>query len=62
MAIQIDDDECQMAIEALEYLARNEAGMSQYPNLFTAEDTEEWELAQRLKAKLAARSPAQTPT
>jgi hypothetical protein len=52
----------QTVIDALEYKARNEAGQSQAPYLYAAEDTEEWSLAQQFKQILTAKSFLQRNT
>ena len=39
-------------IEALRYQGQNEAGQSQAPDLFTKEETDEWQLADKLQARL----------
>lgn len=39
-------------IEALRYMAHNEAAHSQAPLLFTREETEEWRLAAQLEERL----------
>lgn len=45
-------NDMQMVIDSLEYKAQNEAGLSFGEGLFKKEDTEEWELAKKLKARL----------
>lgn len=48
----ISPTELEACIGALRYQAQNEAGHSQAPNLFTREDTDEWELADKLQKRL----------
>lgn len=52
MKITLSDTDVVFCIIALEYRAHNEAGQSQDPNLFLAEDTLDWELAQKLRKRI----------
>lgn len=46
----ISSNDLELIINALEYVAQNEAGQTQMPELLMREDYEEWDIAQRLKA------------
>jgi hypothetical protein len=48
LLIPMSDELIDACIEALRYKAYNEAGQSQQPDLFSAEDTEEWAQANHL--------------
>lgn len=50
--ITVDVEDAKDAIDALRYAAHDYAAHSQAPALFTAEDTIEWEVADRLQASL----------
>ena len=52
MKTMLNEDEVIACIIALEYRAQTEAGHSQSPDLFSAQDTLDWELAQKLRRKI----------
>ena len=52
MKITLSDTDVVFCIIALEYRAHNESGQSQWPDLFSAEDTLDWELAQKLRKRI----------
>jgi hypothetical protein len=56
MADHIPDCYLYLAVDALRYKARVEAGQSQAPDLFDAEDTEDWQAANEIEHALNQQS------
>jgi hypothetical protein len=52
MRLDLEPQDWVDVVNALMYMAQNEAGQSQAPYLFKKEDTDEWALALKIKAKL----------
>ena len=51
--LSLSDEQVEIAIKALDYYARMEAGHTQEPDLCVAEDFEEFDLARVLEQRLA---------
>lgn len=52
MKLTLDTEQVERIIWALDYVARNEAGQTQEPNLFDPEDYDEFHLARDIERRL----------
>lgn len=52
MKLDLTAEQVERIIQALDYVARNEAGQTQEPNLYGPEDFDEFDLARDIEARL----------